>query len=712
MEIADLPVPPDLAAGYARRGITELYPPQAACVEAGLFSGKNLLVAIPTASGKTLVAEMAMHHQVARGGKCLYIVPLRALASEKFEEFSGKGLRVGIATGDFDRRDEYLGRNDIIVATSEKVDSLLRNRTPWLAEISLLVVDEIHLIDDPSRGATVEMVIAKLRHKNPGMQIIALSATIGNPADLAGWLDAELVESEWRPVDLREGVFFEDGIRFADSVREVERKSKYEDLDLVLDTVTEGGQCLVFVSSRKNAEAFAKRAASGLKIANPILAGYADKIRSSASTDMGKILAACVAQGAAFHHAGLSREERQLVEAGFREGQIKVISSTPTLAAGLNLPARRVIVRDYLRFNAGEGMMPIPVREYRQMAGRAGRPRLDPYGEAVLIAKSEEMVDELFDYYIEAMAEDVRSRCAEEAVLCTHILSLIATGFARERGEVLGFMDGTFYAHQGESPRALKRAVDRVLEFLREAEMITEVGEWLEATEYGSLVSRLYIDPRSAEVIVNAMTRQKEYTDIGFLHLLCATPDMPTLFVRKNDMYALDRFLADHRDELWMEIPWDADEGFDRSLKTALLLADWGDEVGEDVICERYSVGPGDVYGMVESVAWLVHASRHLAGLFAPHLKAPIEEMELRTKHGIKKELLPLIRIRGIGRVRARRLFNNGIDSIEALREAGPEKVGKVLGQGIAAQVFEQLDGVRDEIGGVGEEQSTLSRFG
>lgn len=712
MEIADLPLPPDLAAGYARRGITELYPPQAACVEAGLFSGKNLLVAIPTASGKTLVAEMAMHHQVERGGKCLYIVPLRALASEKFEEFSGKGLRVGIATGDFDRRDEYLGRNDIIVATSEKVDSLLRNRTPWLAEITLLVVDEVHLIDDPSRGATLEMVIAKLRHKNPGIQIIALSATIGNPRDLAGWLDAGLVESEWRPVDLREGVFLEDGIRFADSIREVERKSKYEDLDLVLDTVAEGGQCLVFVSSRRNAEAFAKRAASGLKVANPVLAGYAEKIRSGASTDMGRILAACVAQGAAFHHAGLSREERGIVEAGFREGQIKVISSTPTLAAGLNLPARRVIVRDYLRFSAGEGMLPIPVREYRQMAGRAGRPRLDPYGEAVLIAKSEEMVDELFDYYIEAEAEDVRSRCADEAVLCTHILSLIATGFTRETGEVLRFMDGTFYAYQGESPRALSRAIDRVLEFLREAEMITEVGEWLEPTEYGSLVSRLYIDPRSAEVIVKAMTGRKDYTDIGFLHLLCTTPDMPTLFVRKNDMYALDRFLADHRDELWMEIPWDAGEEFDRSLKTALLLGDWADEIGEDVICERYSAGPGDVYGMVESVAWLVHASRHLARLFAPHLADPIEEMELRTKHGIKKELLPLIKLRGIGRVRARRLFNNGIGSVEALREAGPEKVGKILGQGIAGQIFEQLEGRREEIAEGGEEQSTLSRFG
>ena len=711
MEIVGLPIPPDLLADYTGRGITELYPPQAACVEAGLFAGKNLLIAIPTASGKTLVAEMAMHHQVGRGGKCLYIVPLRALASEKFEEFSGKGLRVGIATGDFDRRDEYLGRNDIIVATSEKVDSLLRNRTPWLAEVTLLVLDEVHLIDDPSRGATLEMVIAKLRHKNPAIQIIALSATIGNPGDLAGWLGAELVESDWRPVDLREGVFFWNGIRFADRDREVERRSKYEDLDLVLDTVAEGGQCLVFVSSRKNAEAFAKRAASGLKLKNPILAGYADKLRSSASTDMGKTLAACVAQGAAFHHAGLAREERQIVEAGFREGQIRVIASTPTLAAGLNLPARRVIVRDYLRFNAGEGMVPIPVREYRQMAGRAGRPHLDPYGEAVLIAKSEEMVDELFDCYINAPAEDIRSRCADEAVLCTHILSLIATGFAREADEVFAFMDGTFYAHQGESPRALSRAVCRALEFLREAEMITEVGEWIEATEYGSLVSRLYIDPRSAEVIVAAMIDRQEYTDIGFLHLLCSTPDMPTLYIRRDDMYLLDRFLADHRDDLWTDIPWDAGEGFDRSLKTALLLADWADEVGEDTICERYRVGPGDIYGMVESVAWLVHAARSLAKLFAPHLAAPIEEMELRTKHGIKKELLPLIRLHGIGRVRARRLFNNNLGSIEALRAAGPEKVGKILGQGIAARIFEQLEGTREEVGEVSEEQSTLSRF-
>ena len=151
MQVQDLAIPETLRQQYSASGIRDLYPPQAACVEKGLLDGKNLLVAIPTASGKTLIAEMAMHRHSAAGGKCLYIVPLKALASEKFEEFSGKGVRVGISTGDLDQQDENLGKNDIIVATSEKVDSLLRNAARWIQEITLLVVDEVHLIDSPDR---------------------------------------------------------------------------------------------------------------------------------------------------------------------------------------------------------------------------------------------------------------------------------------------------------------------------------------------------------------------------------------------------------------------------------------------------------------------------------------------------------------------------------------------------------------------------------
>ncbi|MGA2120608.1 MAG: ATP-dependent DNA helicase [Methanoregula sp.] len=722
MQISGLSIPENLKQHYLATGFSELYPPQAECVEKGMFAGKNLLVAIPTASGKTLIAEMAMHCHIARKGKCLYIVPLKALASEKFDEFNNKGVRVGIATGDFDRRDDMLGRNDIIVATSEKVDSLLRNNARWISDITLLVIDEVHLIDSLNRGPVVEMVIAKMRYRNPSMQVIGLSATIGNPQVLAGWLDAELVTSTWHPVDLRQGVFCNDRIHFRDGERRIKAVSKnYDDLNLCLDTIEEGGQCLVFVSSRRNAEAFAKRAAGAIKSEEPELKTYASQLEKTAETEMGKTLALCISRGAAFHHAGLSRPERAIVEEGFRKGLIKCISSTPTLAAGLNLPARRVIVRDYLRFTAGEGMQPIPASEYHQMAGRAGRPRLDPYGEAVLIARDEGQVEELFEWYIEAPPDEVHSKIAEPNALYTHVLSLIASGFAGTRGELAAFMDRSFYVHEHRHGRLMQRAVDTALKFLAESEMVLEVGDHLGSTEFGTMVSRLYIDPRSAAMIVTTLREKTEYSDIGLLHLICSTPDMPKLYVRNTDQGALDRMIEAHEEGLWLTLPHDEDaqEGYYRALKTAMLLNDWADELPDAKICERYSVGPGDIYGMVESVNWLLHASGELSRMFAMRFHPRIREYEICMKNGIRRELLPLVKLRGIGRVRARRLFNNRITTPDAVIDAGIETVTKLIGRGIAEQVFAQLEngkrGKQTSAPTVSEDnmagQSTLSRF-
>ena len=689
-----LPIPENLKQHYLASGIVELYPPQADCIQTGMLEGKNLLVSIPTASGKTLIAEMAMHAHIAKKGKCLYIVPLKALASEKFDEFANKGVRVGIATGDFDRRDDSLGRNDIIVATSEKVDSLLRNRTRWIHDITLLVIDEIHLIDSENRGPTLEMVIAKLRFRNPAMQVIGLSATIGNPQMLAGWLGAELVTSIWRPVDLRQGVFWNDRIHFREGDRPVKQVSKnYEDLNLCLDTIAEGGQCLVFVSSRRNAEAFAKRAAGAIKSDDPELKTCADRLSATAETEMAKSLALCVARGSAFHHAGLSREERRIVEAGFRKGLIKCISSTPTLAAGLNLPARRVIIRDYLRFVAGVGMQPIPASEYHQMAGRAGRPRLDPYGEAVLIAKDVGQVEELFEWYIEAPAEEVHSKIAEPTALYTHVLSLIASGFAGTRHELTSFMNRSFYVHEHRQGCLMQRAVDSALMFLVDMEMVLEIGEHLGATEFGSLVSRLYIDPRSAAQIVTTLRERTDYADIGLLQLICSTPDMPRLYVRNSDRPQLERIIGEHEEGLWLPMPPDEDEEYFRAIKTAMLLTDWTDELPDARICERYAVGPGDVYGMVESVNWLLHATTELSRMFAPTFSMQIREYEICMKNGIRRELLPLVKLRGIGRVRARRLFNNNITSPDAVLAAGLESVTRIIGRGIAEQIFAQLKG-------------------
>jgi helicase len=715
MKIADLPIPEELAQRYESSGITELYPPQEDCVKKGMFDGKNLLVAIPTASGKTLIAEMAMHHQIGKGGKCLYIVPLKALASEKFEDFSGKKVRVGISTGDFDRRDEYLGRNDIIIATSEKADSLIRNSSPWMGDIRLLVVDEVHLIDDPDRGPTLEMVITKLRRKNPSMQIIALSATIGNPGALAGWLDAELVTSSWRPVDLREGVYFEGAIHFRSEVRSVASRSKYDDLNLMTDTIAEGGQCLVFVSSRRNAEAFAKRAAKSLNLESEDLAMYKKQLEKMAGTDQEKALAHCVGLGAAFHHAGLRREARRIVEEGFRKGHLRCIASTPTLAAGLNLPARRVIIRDYRRYVSGEGMVPIPAREYHQMAGRAGRPGLDPYGEAVLIGSSSQDAAELFSYYIDGAPEDVNSQCTSGNALTTHVLSLIASEFVGSPEALVSFMRDTFYFHQKKTDRLLGSVTGRAVDFLDQAEMIVASGAHLSATEYGILVSQLYIDPISADTIVKRLIETTDYSDIGLLQVICSTPDMFTLYVSNKDTHYLERFLLEHEHELWLDLPFGEDESFFRALKTTMVLNDWSHEVQESAICERYGIGAGDIYAMVESVNWLLHASTRLVRMFRRPFALPVQEFELCMRHGIKRELIPLVRIRNIGRVRARRLFNNRFTTPEQILAAGEEKIIPILGQGITNQVFRELRGEYPEEEGLAESdvsQPSLFHFG
>jgi len=198
--------------------VGELRPAQMKAINSGLFNDKNLLVCTPTASGKTLVAEMGFLYTILeKKKKAVYVVPLRALASEKYKEFREKyekyGLRIAISTGDFDSDDAYLKAYDLIITTSEKLDSLLRHKAPWLNSVGLLIIDEIHLLNDASRGPTLEMVITLIRMLiDP--QIIALSATIGNPEELAEWLNAILIYDEWRPVKLYKGIMINHELEF------------------------------------------------------------------------------------------------------------------------------------------------------------------------------------------------------------------------------------------------------------------------------------------------------------------------------------------------------------------------------------------------------------------------------------------------------------------------------------------------------------------
>lgn len=210
-------IPEKIYALLEKKGFEELRPSQVKSIDAGLFSDNNLLVCTPTASGKTLVAELGFLNAVLHDrGKAIYIVPLKALASEKYRQFKKDYpfLKIGLSSGDLDSEDTHLAHSDVIIATSEKFDSLLRHKIPWIKQIKTAVIDEIHLLNDDSRGPTLEIIITILKRELKDIQIIGLSATIGNPEELADWLNANLVKDSWRPVKLKKGVFLDGKIHF------------------------------------------------------------------------------------------------------------------------------------------------------------------------------------------------------------------------------------------------------------------------------------------------------------------------------------------------------------------------------------------------------------------------------------------------------------------------------------------------------------------
>ena len=205
-QLASLPLP-EFFRTYYQKFIT-LTPIQEKAVQAGLLEKKSLLICAPTASGKTLVATMAIAATLGKG-KAIYLVPLKALANEKAREYQQwlehSPYTVTVATGEIDSESNYLSRYDLLILTTEKFDALLRHQLPWLNQVKLVVVDEIHLLNDASRGPTLEIILTLLKARLQP-QVLGLSATIGNPEELATWLGAQLVQDTWRPVPLQQGI--------------------------------------------------------------------------------------------------------------------------------------------------------------------------------------------------------------------------------------------------------------------------------------------------------------------------------------------------------------------------------------------------------------------------------------------------------------------------------------------------------------------------
>jgi len=703
-------------AFFEARGISNLFPPQEAAINAGVLEGKSVVLAIPTASGKTLIAEFCMvRHILERKGKALYLCPLRALASEKYEEFrtyAQLGIRVGITTGDYDSAEESLGGYDLLVCTNERADSLLRHRAKWMSQITIVVADEVHLINDPDRGPTLEVILARLRQIVPQAQILALSATVENADEIALWLNGTAVTSDWRPVTLREGVYCEGKVAYGDDSEESYAPSTAFPVgDIARHVIRQGGQLLIFSNTRKSSVNTAQRLSSVVaprlsRREQRELAAIAERLlQLGEENQVTNTLAHLIQTGVAFHHAGLRYMERRLIEDAFRQTYIKVVCATPTLAAGVNLPARVVIIKEYRRFDTVEGYQPIPILEYKQMAGRAGRPKYDTTGSAVLMAKKADEQEFLLDYYVHGRPESIISKLASESALRSHILSTIAMNYASSKEGIMDFIRQTFFGHQ-RNPDEVEYMIDLILKFLQDEHLLERRGQRLLATSFGRRVSQLYIDPKSAVIIRDGLALASAgrvgVTPFSYLHLICHTPDMPNLYLRRGEDERINEFVVEHLDEFLVPVPdphYDVDryEFFLAGVKTALLSKGWIEELSEDQLITQFNVGSGDLLRLIETQVWLLYACRELAPIFnIDGVVSPLEELETRVRHGIKRELVELVSLQGIGRVRSRLLFRAGFVNKAVIRDASLAQLAAVpaIGPQIARSIKVQCGGV------------------
>ncbi len=737
MKTKNLDLPERLKQDYIDSGITELNPPQEQAVNKGLLDGEDLIIASPTASGKTFIAELGMVKKAVEQNKtAIYIVPLKALASEKYEDFSERyeNLNVQMTVGNSDDAGEYLDNADIVIATSEKMDSMLRHNPSWIHDIGLVVVDEIHLLTSENRGPTLEVTLTRLRELLD-FQLLGLSATISNASEMADWLDSTLVKSDYRPVELKHGVYWDSEVEFFSGNEDLEKESELETPDgwstgadvkekkenqesdteiqemsygesrgtenILIDTLERDKQAITFCNSRKGAEKESDRAGKITeqeidRKEGKELEEYADRILNAlgSPTSQCKRLAKNVAKGAAFHHAGLVSQQRKAVEQAFKKGLIKNISATPTLAAGVNLPAYRVIIRDLKRYT-GDGMDFIPVLEYEQASGRAGRPKYDNRGEAISIAKQPGMKQDILERYILGEAERIQSKLNVEPVLRMHTLALIASKFCSSMEELLEFYSETFYAHQFGDMSSVEEKIEKVVNTLESYDFVDT--EEFEATKIGRKVSDLYIDPDSAHLILKGLERAEgsETRDISYLFMLSRTSELtPKLRVKDKEWDEYERMLMDAEPYLLEEAPqeWDVEyETFMNCMKTAMMMNSWISEMEEEQIMNEFGIAPGGIRAKMQNADWLLYSSKELARMKGLDVDSDLEKLRIRLKHGIDEELLGLVKYDQIGRVRARKLYDYGIRNKRDIKEVNFEKLKKLIGKKTAGLLKEQV---------------------
>lgn len=654
--------------------LMKLFPPQQDVIQSGMLSkSEHCLLNMATGSGKTFLSEIAIENVLAQGYKAIYVTPLRALATQQHDNYQKRfaGYRVGVFTGETvqsKKAKTSYQNTQLLIMTPERLDACMRNwhtHWGWIPEVSLIVIDEFHILGQDQRGARLEGTITRFIRLNPFVKIIGLSATMPNVRNLADWLQGTFYQSSWRQVPLEKRI-----VRFKAA------KDKPEMLlEEVRRCINAGGQSLVFCNSRSRVQ------------------GLMEYLKENG------INADC-------HHAGLLPEERSKTENEFRSKAIQVLVSTSTLEMGLNLPARQVVIYDSYSYT-DNGFSALPVWSFMQRAGRAGRPGLDPSGEIVLMLPKWESGA---NRYLEDECEPVFSQLTNPKTMTEQILIDVHSGFSRTRRELQeGFLPLTLYRHE-HSEATIAGLINKLVlsNMLIEGKDDNDKEEILKVGLLGRMAVKLMFSPETIKMARDATQVFGRLYIFDALLLATMSEDCsPILQVNYEEMDSLcdtvqqlpSKMMDITLAELKQKMP--GTPGTIRMLAAIKMAAicyrlTQGDE-SED-IADDFDLYEADIRMLQEST---IRVLTGMSAIYTAIDRSNLEEeqREERKKdhtrpaavcsmvanmlqYEITSDLVTLTQIRGIGGTLAKRLAENGYATIQSIADAVPGDLSAIDGIG------------------------------
>ncbi|XP_029511217.1 helicase POLQ-like [Oncorhynchus nerka] len=715
------------------KGIKDLYEWQKTCLNLdSVQQRRNLIYSLPTSGGKTLVAEiLILKELLCRKKDALFILPYVSLVQEKVRGMASFGLELDFMVEEYAGSKGRFppvkgrGKRSLYIATIEKAHGLVNSliETNRLDNVGLVVVDELHMLGDGSRGAIIEMTLAKVLYISKSTQIIGMSATLGNLQDIQKFLKAESYTNDFRPVELKEYV------KLKDSIYEVDPKEeecfrfsrvlnfKYSsamqkiDQDHIVALVTEvipSQSCLVFCPTKKNCENVAGMICKYLKedfiqhkqAEKAVLLG---ELRSSGNGSLCPVLKKTVPYGLAYHHSGLTSEERKLVEEAYSAGVLCLLTCTSTLAAGINLPARRVILRspyvaaDFLKRS-----------QYKQMVGRAGRAGIDTHGESILILQDKDKV--LVKKLVSAPMEICKSNLmhSDGKGVLSLILSVIGLNITNSLEQIRDFMSGTLLSVQEKQvclERSLWEVTQECVELLKEKGLVTVSTEpqdgSLQVTKLGRATYKGSVDLTYCDLLYRDLSKGLESLMLNsFLHLIYLVtpydmvsqckPDWMVYFRQFTMLSAAEQkmcatvgvsesFVA--RKAAGQNVKKNVDQVVVSRLYLALVLQSLLKETDLWSVADRFQLSRGFIQTLLSSssvfCSCVLHFTEELEEFWP--FKALLTELTRRLTYCVQAELIPLMEVAGVMERRAKLLYNAGYKTLAHLANADPNVLAKTV---------------------------------